>query len=532
MCNAFMKLWTLFAIVHKATATQRSTEHCEAPAISDGLMQLAKSDGLMQLVKRRDYSEWSDLSKVTGELPSPRLTSFIAQGKGSRKRKGKGKGAGSKGKKTPPLPQQQLINYLHFGGLKHTDNSSYDVQYRPEYTTTERFNESLGAWETCSSEEKSETCFRGTNGNRCIDTNSAHGQVTTDVIGHSCSDYAAHPSLCEAFDDSDFSSKSMCCDCGGGGDINEERFIWAWEPSLEGHIPAGSDVSTLALEMHVDCPVDLSIAAFALKVFELSEGIVHIFHNLQKLATVDESGTQSHRGDLYRTSGDGAVIIPVLPDSKNTLRVEFSPTKGDTTARVRLDIYGTNIPEDFDHCMGLDHCMKVLDASSAEAKMLRNDHFLQVECLEGRSASQYCAAWRDCLTKANRNSAIPQIEDHLLQVLRATLVPTGHEGKAVIKDDHDHAECISPLSADPESWDCDCIDNFNKRCDDMGMARDQVCYKLLLCDSPVVCPAWKDAACEKQGSALLALQQRRLAHAGAAQGLSMEASLSAKACAR
>ena len=46
----------------------------------------------------------------------------------------------------------------------------------------------------------------------CVDT----AEGATNSAGSGCSDYDAYPGRCGLFDDRDFSSANMCCECGGG----------------------------------------------------------------------------------------------------------------------------------------------------------------------------------------------------------------------------------------------------------------------------------------------------------------------------
>eukprot|EP00747_Dinoflagellata_sp_TGD_P186119 gnl/TRDRNA2_/TRDRNA2_42999_c0_seq1.p1 gnl/TRDRNA2_/TRDRNA2_42999_c0~~gnl/TRDRNA2_/TRDRNA2_42999_c0_seq1.p1 ORF type:complete len:655 (-),score=77.11 gnl/TRDRNA2_/TRDRNA2_42999_c0_seq1:124-2088(-) len=65
----------------------------------------------------------------------------------------------------------------------------------------------------------------------------------------------------------------------------------------------------------------------------------------------------------------------------------------------------------------------------------------------------------------------------------------------------DRVDCIDPRTADPESWDCDCFEEMNKRCQDIT-ERHAVdgftvpkCLRALFCVDPKVCNDWKKLFC-------------------------------------
>jgi len=67
-------------------------------------------------------------------------------------------------------------------------------------------------------------------------------------------------------------------------------------------------------------------------------------------------------------------------------------------------------------------------------------------------------------------------------------------------DDHDdddapdHAECVDPEFADPESWDCECMEVFTSKCPESDDDRS-ACLKGIMCNNDQVCRAWKDSNC-------------------------------------
>merc|ERR1719343_785440 len=72
--------------------------------------------------------------------------------------------------------------------------------------------------------------------------------------------------------------------------------------------------------------------------------------------------------------------------------------------------------------------------------------------------------------------------------------------------------CINPYFDDPESWDCDCFEEIQKRCvvaapgTSGGDALVQ-CFRASFCLHAHVCQEWKDTWCESTSEFQDALQQ-------------------------
>ena len=54
-----------------------------------------------------------------------------------------------------------------------------------------------------------------------------------DPYGDGCAAYAAYPSWCGGYDDSDFTSNAMCCGCGGGSMWNSSQPLFVELPAYE-----------------------------------------------------------------------------------------------------------------------------------------------------------------------------------------------------------------------------------------------------------------------------------------------------------
>ena len=75
-----------------------------------------------------------------------------------------------------------------------------------------------------------------------------------------------------------------------------------------------------------------------------------------------------------------------------------------------------------------------------------------------------------------------------------------HSVNSVPKDFR--SECIDPITADPESWDCDCYDEMVRRCSEIISKHDltgfsmATCLRAEMCNNPLVCEDWKASVCK------------------------------------
>eukprot|EP00931_Biecheleriopsis_adriatica_P021960 TRINITY_DN14221_c0_g2_i1.p1 TRINITY_DN14221_c0_g2~~TRINITY_DN14221_c0_g2_i1.p1 ORF type:complete len:495 (-),score=79.25 TRINITY_DN14221_c0_g2_i1:29-1444(-) len=378
------------------------------------------------------------------------------------------------------VPKMQLRD-LNFGGLGHADlpKQRRHAALRPEYVKMERFSELRNEWETCDSGNFS-NCFHSTGPPR-----------TEDASDNS----SLHHHLRRGM---------QCC-----GPVDNER--------IEGNIAAGSSVSKIAMEIHLHCPIGHR-SKFTIQVDPtFTNGEAELFFDLRHQFTFEKwsrnlTGSLAGRSQR-KVSVANRVHLRVEPGKVNTFRLEFTRTDATKDAFVTAYAWAVKVPVAFLECMETKHqhahCISQLNSSSAEAMQLRSNHMQQLRCLDNTSSSEPCMLWRDCLSDHTR--------EHLLTVLQATAaVPrpggnqpaTAAEGSGESREeqegsgsnreeegaDVDHATCISPDSADPEAWDCDCVDSFHDACDAMGMERGHDCYKLLICRSEKVCQQWKQRA--------------------------------------
>eukprot|EP00931_Biecheleriopsis_adriatica_P055412 TRINITY_DN32753_c0_g1_i1.p1 TRINITY_DN32753_c0_g1~~TRINITY_DN32753_c0_g1_i1.p1 ORF type:complete len:453 (-),score=69.77 TRINITY_DN32753_c0_g1_i1:16-1374(-) len=369
---------------------------------------------------------------------------------------------------------------ITFGGDKHGTLENSNIMLRPEYVTAESFSESKQQWVPCAS---GDNCFAGTLLNEMLDeTHAPRGPALPAEWNPARGD--AVPDI------------------------------------LQGQISKGGDVSKIAFEIHVNCPVDVKTMVFWYLPQQVENGHLHVFFNLTRAATFTPE-----------TALSTSINIPVSPGAINTIRMELHRSKKWKAASAQVQVAVGDMSPDFMECMekkaNHGHCVEHLGTTSQDALKIRNSEALQLSCLQGRDTSSTCRAWKECLT--------PAVQAHMLNVLTATLA-----GAMASVADQDHAGCVSPAHTNPSAWDCDCAKSFNDACDSLGMPRDHACYKSLLCQNANVCTSWKQAASCPTSSALMsALEQRQQAQGRLVgrQGHlesqhSLEQSLSAKACTR
>lgn len=79
------------------------------------------------------------------------------------------------------------------------------------------------------------------------------------------------------------------------------------------------------------------------------------------------------------------------------------------------------------------------------------------------------------------------------------------------------AFCIDPALEDAESWNCDCHQEMQQFCTEVGVS-EQTCLRALMCEHELVCGTWKQAArCDTDADILAVREEmhnfRRLSNA-------------------
>jgi len=184
-------------------------------------------------------------------------------------------------------------------------------------------------------------------------------------------------------------------------------------------------------------------------------------------------------------SQNSGVDLNIASGQKARIRIVLTPTSPGSLARAKLGIFAVGIDKGVDQCMSTKECLSDLGDGSPESFELRNSNLKQRDCLSGDSESSTCTKWKDCLSDDQ--------EKKLLAFLRASLRASALEEAGVVTQNlkTNEVACLDPSSADPESWECECVDMIVEKC---GSADDETCMFNTMCAHADVCAEWKTAS--------------------------------------
>jgi len=179
-----------------------------------------------------------------------------------------------------------------------------------------------------------------------------------------------------------------------------------------------------------------------------------------------------------------STYLDIVPGQKARIRIVLTPTNSGSAARAKIGIQANSIAATVDSCMSQTECLSILGDGSPESFELRNSNLKQRDCLSGASESSKCIEWKGCLT-ADQKSKI-------LAFLGASLRAPTLEEVGVAKRSRKTSEvaCMDPSSADPESWECECVDMIVEKC---GGSVDETCFFNTMCAHADICSEWKTA---------------------------------------
>jgi len=195
------------------------------------------------------------------------------------------------------------------------------------------------------------------------------------------------------------------------------------------------------------------------------------------------------------------VDFPFMFDSGSArVRAVFVPLDKNSPSGAEAKIEVLAMPKSVEQCVTFKNCLALLGDGSDEGFELRNNNMFQRTCLESGASSlpshlqTKCSVWDGCLPLDSKLN------------LKAILAASG-VGLASFADEvsivshnstisNDPNACTMPDVADPESWDCECIEEMIDVCG----GTDESCFKDLLCNRAEVCQSWKD---EQQCVALI-----------------------------
>jgi len=198
---------------------------------------------------------------------------------------------------------------------------------------------------------------------------------------------------------------------------------------------------------------------------------------------------------------NGRSSFPFSFDSGADARVRsvFVPINKLLSSSAIAKVQAKGVDESVDKCMTGKLCMNWLGDGSDAAYELRNSNDLQYKCLASGTSSldsglqSVCAAWDKCLPAESK--AVLTV---LLKISGASLTGSSFADKAVLKASTqenltkyaDPNGCIDPAVDDPESWDCECVEDMKTSCGGV----DEACFKGILCGKAEICQTWKDDA--------------------------------------
>lgn len=253
---------------------------------------------------------------------------------------------------------------------------------------------------------------------------------------------------------------------------------------------------------------------------------------------IDYSGNFHQRVEIGMQSLSDDVHILVDGVGGHLFQVEFISFGEDSSAE--LSALEIAMPKTFVHCEDFKVCLDPLGAGDEALQMLRNNNRMQLACLEATFFDGACALWRGCLPTDKQQSLLSLLRAAVLdEILREHALSGPSSGPPIDSQDtrgvdnasdlflssfgpssnntSANALCIDPGLEDAESWSCDCHEEMQRLCAEVG-ASEQICLRALMCEHDSVCGTWKKAArCDIDAEIVTVLDQmhsfRRLSNA-------------------
>lgn len=268
--------------------------------------------------------------------------------------------------------------------------------------------------------------------------------------------------------------KSLECDGDDCSACANPSDCWHGDNDMDSLVlNTGSSHTRFLAEVWAQC-IDGGSANWGVLVMSVLQGVVKVY--------IDDDEVQ------YTSMSE--TMFPINKDSR--IRVEFTRTgNGNAYAVVRLKAH--NVDESVDTCMSTKNCLKEIgDVNQAASFELRNSNDMQSKCLRGELSSSKCTAWRNCLQN------VPGGYTDFANALSAAVEPVTSmlvedSSETVAKDD---SHCVDPSTADPESWECECLQKMKDNCLAQNRAVDADCFRDLYCKDDRVCCSWKSTHCE------------------------------------
>lgn len=221
----------------------------------------------------------------------------------------------------------------------------------------------------------------------------------------------------------------------------------------------------------------------------------------QEHAFIDYSDDFHQRAEVGMQSLSGNVHISVDGVGGHLFQVEFISFGEDSAAELTaLDIA---MPQVFVHCEDFKVCLDPLGAGDEALEMLRNSNRLQLACLEATEFDGACALWRGCLPPEQQQSLLGLLTAAVLDELPREHSLSPSSGPSIdsqdvhgvdnVSDTSPDALCVNPALEDAESWSCDCHQEMQQLCTEVGVS-EPICLRAIMCEHESVCSTWKHAA--------------------------------------
>jgi len=189
----------------------------------------------------------------------------------------------------------------------------------------------------------------------------------------------------------------------------------------------------------------------------------------------------------------GSVVMPQTRGIHH-LKVALRITSKKKKAEASITVKANGLDSYVDQCMGRKYCLAQLDVQKEAAFKLRQSSETQMQCMVGKipttqvSLDTECDLWKQCLLDRGHTA------DDLTQMLGAAILKT----EASFEEEHEAgnatqngANCLDPVSADPEELECECLHT----CEGLVGSGKRECIRNVFCDDCGVCEYWKQGRC-------------------------------------
>jgi len=182
----------------------------------------------------------------------------------------------------------------------------------------------------------------------------------------------------------------------------------------------------------------------------------------------------------------------------NQVTINFHPKDLAKPSLAILELEARRVDAQFEDCLDVTNCLKVLGDGSAAGYAIRNQNPLQLACLMGTigsssSVSQKCNEWTGCLSSDQQTK--------LKVLMRAAGIQPGTGlvenmgANAANRSRETPAGCVDPKLDDAESMQCECYVQWHKECGGDDNDDLEACIKTKMCNEATVCDDWKEEEC-------------------------------------